>query len=195
MEWDFLRAMLLKMGICNKYTDMVMRCVTTARCAVRVNGCRTASFTPTRGIRQGAEGRPYLFVLCASGFSAMLRLKEERKVLRGVRFGNVGITHLFFADDSIIFVEASARGIDELKDVLSRDEAASGQKVNQAKSSMIFGSSCPVSIRAMVKEKLHIDREALNETYLGLPSSVGRLKGEAFHTIMDQVENQVKWVE
>lgn len=49
------------------------------------------------------------------------------------------ITHLLFADDSIVFREASEDSLLELHNILHTHEMASGQKVNYDKSSVFFG--------------------------------------------------------
>lgn len=51
VEWDFLKASMLKMGFCDTWVSWVMECVSTVSFNVKVNDEPSASFKPTRGIR------------------------------------------------------------------------------------------------------------------------------------------------
>jgi hypothetical protein len=99
-----------------------------------------------------------------------------------VRFGKEGltVTHLLFADDSVVFMEATRESMMDLKRVLQRYEASSGQKVNLQKSSIYFGKGCSDQQRGMLKSAVGIQCEALSGRYLGLPTVVGHSKEGAF---------------
>jgi hypothetical protein len=99
VEWIFLERMLIKMGFALPWVRMVMRCITTVRFSVKLNGDVSESFLPSRGLRQGDPISPYLFLFCVEGFSALLREAQENNLIRGIQFGAQGphITHLLFA--------------------------------------------------------------------------------------------------
>lgn len=103
-EWGFLREMLLRLGFHEAWVELVMKCVTTVKYRIRVNGELTTEFSPERGLWQGDPISPYLFLLCAEGFSALLRREEEEGRLHGIRIcrGAPSVSHLLFADDSLI---------------------------------------------------------------------------------------------
>ncbi|KAA3490346.1 reverse transcriptase [Gossypium australe] len=51
------------------------------------------------------------------------------------------INHLFFADDSILFGDASREGAEAVRDVIKEYELISGQRVNFDKSLIYFGAN------------------------------------------------------
>jgi hypothetical protein len=53
VSWDFLRLILLKIGIKLKYTNWIMRCVKYPNFGVSVNGGPTSFFKRKRGLRKG----------------------------------------------------------------------------------------------------------------------------------------------
>jgi hypothetical protein len=178
VEWIFLERMMLKMGFSHGWVQMIMRCVRTVRFSVKLNGNMSGSFRPSRGLRQGDPLSPYLFLFCVEGFSALLRQAQLDREVSGVSFGRDGptVTHLLFADDSVVFLEASTGNVEALKDILQRYEACSGQRVNLQKSSIYFGKGTTDTVKTQLKNTVGIQCEALSERYLGLPTVVGRSK-------------------
>ena len=77
-----------------------------------VNGFSAGFFGSSRSLRQGDMLSPLLFVLIMEVFSRILKKTEEGGLLRGfhVRLINsigISISHLPFADDTILFCDAS----------------------------------------------------------------------------------------
>jgi hypothetical protein len=193
VEWPFLEAIMLKLGFSPGMVHLIMKCVTSASFSVKVNGELLPSFTPSRGLRQGDPISPYLFLMCAEGLSALLNNFSMGFVDRGVRVCNRSpwITHLLFADDSLIFIEASPRGAARLNVILNMYHEASGQLVNREKSSIFFSPGIPSDMRAAVKRELDIQVEAFSEKYLGLPTAVGKLTSECFDYISDRIRSKL----
>jgi hypothetical protein len=194
VEWIFLEKMMLKLGFSQQWVNQIMRCLTTVRFSVKLNGGLSEPFSPTRGLRQGDPISSYLFLFCVEGFSALLKEAQMANELQGVKLGAGGphITHLLFADDSVVFLEATTRSMQILKEILHDYEASSGQKVNLQKSSIFFRPGCQDGLKQSVKDQINIHCEALSERYLGLPTVVGRSKKGSFKYLTESSWSKVK---
>jgi hypothetical protein len=165
VEWPFLEAMMLKLGFPSSLVQLIMRCVSTVRFAVKVNGGLLEAFYPSRGIRQGDPISPYLFLLCSEGLTALLHNFGMGIVDRGVQFCNrpPWISHLLFADDSLIFINANSASAMRLDEILRIYNEASGQRVNREKSAIFFSPCTSEAHRMEVKQVLSIQTEAFSE--------------------------------
>lgn len=67
------------------------------------------SFRPTRGLRQGDPLSPYLFVMCMETLNhhIMPLVREGSWCHIRLSRGGMHVSHLFFADDLLLFGEAS----------------------------------------------------------------------------------------
>ena len=97
------------------------------------------------------------------------------------------VSHLFFADDSLLFCKASEQECRKMIEILELCEAASGQKVNAKKSSVIFSHNNPQERRRMVMDILGPMQDTRHGKYLGLPSIIGRSKTEVFAEVKEKV--------
>src|SRR5438105_3739031 len=140
VEWVYLRAIMLKLGFSEQWTNLILKCMQSVTFSVRVNGQFSNFFKPTRRIRQGDPISPYLFLLCAEGLSSLLKFSGPQYLSRGIHVGIHGpwISHLLFADDCLVFTQASDSGAKQLHDLLETYRVGSGQLVNRSKSAIFF---------------------------------------------------------
>lgn len=96
---------------------------------IKVNGDVTESFRPERGLRQGDPLSPYLFLLCAEGFSALLQKAEREGLIARVQVLQAApsVSHLLFADDSLILVRAAEGDAQQFQNILDIYEHCSGR--------------------------------------------------------------------
>jgi hypothetical protein len=194
VEWDFLEKIMLKMGFHRRWVQLIMACVSSVRYNVRFNSMETDVFTPTRGIRQGDPLSPYLFLFVAEGLSRLLKGEESRGEIEGVRVCRDApeVSHLLFADDSLILMHVDKRNADNLRSILDRYCANSDQRVSEAKSSIFFSENTPISDKLEVCQSLNIMMESLNDKYLGLPAMVGADQSDCFQHLIDRVRTKTK---
>lgn len=80
---------------------------------IKINGELTESFSSSGGLRQGDPLSPYLFLIVSEGLSAILKEAKEQRHFSGIRVCKQApaISHLFFADDAVIFCTASLQEV------------------------------------------------------------------------------------
>lgn len=79
LKWDFIRNTLTEMNFLLRMVEVIMECVSTPSMRILWNGEPTATFFPSRGIRQGDPLSPYLFVLCMERLNQII----EEAVIQG----------------------------------------------------------------------------------------------------------------
>lgn len=97
------------------------------------------------------------------------------------------LTHLLFADDSLIFCKANPKECNRVMTLLSQYKEALGQKVNRIKTTIFFSKSTSQDLKNVIKGILGVQEVHQYEKYLGLPSLVVRGKRESFNYIKERV--------
>ncbi|KAA3476813.1 reverse transcriptase [Gossypium australe] len=194
VEWDFLKEVMLKMGFGKKWVDLILKCITTTSFAVNINGKRGRTFNATRGLRQGDPLSPFLFLLCSEGLSALMRMVLKEGLLKGAKASRGGpeLMHLLFADDCILFGEATREGANLLKGILKEYERCSGQCVNFDKSIIFYSSNTTEEHRGAVAAVLGMRNSTNMKQYLSLPSVVGRRKKDSFQVLKEKILFRIK---
>nr|CAN73960.1 hypothetical protein VITISV_023007 [Vitis vinifera] len=172
INWKFLMKVMRKMGFGDRWMKWIWWCISTASFSILVNGVLAGYFPNSRGLRQGDPLSPYLFVLGMEVLSAMLRRVVDGGFISGCNIQGRGgmeinVSYLLFADDTIIFCEARQDHITYLSWILVWFEAASGLRINLAKSEVIPVGE--VEDIEMLAVELGCKVGTLPSVYLGLP--------------------------
>jgi hypothetical protein len=128
----------------------------------------------------------------------MLTKAQNQSLINGIAITHDApkISHLFFADDSIIFCQTNKEEAVQLKAIFYEYQRISGQKINMDKSEMTFIPH----IYNYIKEDFHnVLPFTITHTiakYLGMPTQIGHSRQTGFNFIMDKVNNKLKgWKE
>ena len=101
------------------------------------------------------------------------------------------ISHLFFANDSLVFRRATVSEATEIQRILKVYELSSGQQLNCLKTSPYFSPNTDMGTKERVKSMFGAQVIKPHESYLGSPSLVGRSKNNTFAQLKQKVANKV----
>jgi hypothetical protein len=193
VDWTYLEGMLLKLGFAKQWISWIMTCVRSVKYSIRLNGNLLQKFAPTRGLRQGDPLSPYLFLFVAEGLSRLLRQEINSGQLNELKIcrQSPGISHLLFADDSILFFEANMDQAMRVKSILSKYELATGQILSPDKCSLLLGNKCTTVAGQQVATALQVQSVGFEEKYLGLPVPEGRMKDGKFQPVKEKIKKRV----
>lgn len=178
VEWPFLIAMMKKLGFPYQFCSWIFECISTISYSVLINGAAIGNIKPSRGLRQGDPLSPFLFLICAEGLTSLIKAYEERQALHGfqLRRDGISISHLLFADDSVLFCQAVEREAECVVNSLQCYEAGSGQSVNFDKSSIFYSVNCSSRLRTQMEHILHVKGHKEFGKYLGIMADFGTSK-------------------
>ncbi|XP_016168024.1 uncharacterized protein LOC107610488 [Arachis ipaensis] len=127
------------MGFDWKWRGWVRECIGTASMAILINDSPSKPFKMERGLRQGDFLSPFLFVLVVDVLHKMIGEAVRNKRIFPLLVGkeSIELSHLRFADDTILFCPSEEKTIKNYARLLRCFEIMSGLTINFDKSSLI----------------------------------------------------------
>ena len=194
VNWNFLMQMLERSGFSTKWRKWILFCISTVRFSILINGSPCGFFGSSRGLRQGDPLSPLLFVLVMEALSRMLDKAVLEGRLSGFGVGSLEgrsmeVSHLLFADDTLIFCKADLDQILILRMILIWFEAVSGLKINLGKSELV-----PVGVVSnfdLFLAVLGCKQGSLPMKYLGLPLGAKFKDKTIWNPILEKMERRL----
>ena len=150
---------------------LIMSCVSSSSISILLNGGKLEPFHPSRGIRQGDPLSPYLFIMCmvVLGFLISWRCEGNLWDLVQASRGGQAFSHIFFADDLVLFAKAYLRNCISVRETLDTFCELSGKTVSLNKSKVYFSPNTSPESREEMCEVLGMHSTPNLGKYLGFP--------------------------
>ena len=193
LEWSFIREVLIRANLLADLIDIIMSCISTVSTSILFNGEALEPLYPLRGIRQGDPLSPYLFILCMEYLGQLIVKKCNAKLWQLVKASGNGpaFSHLFFADDLVLFARADGTNFSTIRDVLDYFCSISGQTISEARSKVYFSPNVDRDTRESLSDILGFTSTPLLGKYLGIPIKHPRSSSNEYNFVLDRVKQKL----
>ena len=133
--------LLQRCGFSEKWRRWFRCFISTVKFSILNNGFPSNFFGSSRGLWQCDPLSPFLFDIVMEALSHMLVVTTAVGQFLGFTIGNatgslMTVSHLLFADDTLVFCDADINHIKALRGILSKFEV-SGLKINLGKFELV----------------------------------------------------------
>ncbi|KAL0444003.1 UNVERIFIED_CONTAM: hypothetical protein Slati_2123000 [Sesamum latifolium] len=173
-----------KTDIMEEALSSLERCVTPA-----MNEALLQSFTSEEIMHALHQMHPMKSPGPDEAFSGLIQKAKVEGSIQGISVSRSApsISHLLFADDTLIFCRATTKAMSCIRDILCLSERASGLKVHMQRSAMVISRNVTEDLRLELVRILGVVEVPRHEKYLGLPTVTGRSKRKLFESIKDRI--------
>ncbi|XP_042944790.1 uncharacterized protein LOC122278671 [Carya illinoinensis] len=117
LDRDFLLHVMTSFGFSTRFCELIRQCISIPWFSVVMNGSAKGFFPSGRGLRQGDLLSPYLFILVQEILSRLLKHNFEMGKIAPYSHprGTLLVSHLFYADDIVVFANGSSAFLGRIK--------------------------------------------------------------------------------
>jgi len=192
VSWEFIEVCLQAFRFPQILTDRIMTCIRSPKFSICLNGDLHGFFASGRGIRQGDPISPYIFTLVMEAFTGLLDIQTSRPEFGFFwRCKSTKLSHLFFADDVLLFSEATLASVGLLKSGIDSFSSWSGLVPNLNKSE-VFLSGGSSGLRNDILNMLGFQVGSLPFRYLGVPVISARLGKADCITLVNAITARIQ---
>uniref|UniRef100_A0A8I6X0D4 Reverse transcriptase domain-containing protein n=1 Tax=Hordeum vulgare subsp. vulgare TaxID=112509 RepID=A0A8I6X0D4_HORVV len=194
LDWSFLRLVLQRRGFDERWCSWIMQLVRSGSTAININAEVGPFFRASRGVKQGGPISPLLFNLAVDALASILdkaRLAGHILGVVGHLIPGGGVSHLQYADDTMIMVSGSESDIANLKFLLLCFEEMSGLKINFDKSEVVVLGYSEVD-QLRIVDNLNCKLATFPISYLGMPLAESRILVSGFDPLVGRVASRAE---
>ncbi|XP_058783857.1 uncharacterized protein LOC131658597 [Vicia villosa] len=164
-----------------------MNGVTTVTYRYNINGENSQMLRAARGIRQRDPISPYLFVIVMEYMSRLLhQMQLDPDFHHHSRCKKLGLTHLTFADDVLLFARGDTTSVQKMKHTLHCFSDSAGLSVNPMKCYVYMGAM-EEGARQQIMEIIGFREGTLPFRYLGVPLTCKRLSAAHYLPLIEKI--------
>jgi mannosylglycoprotein endo-beta-mannosidase len=192
VRWNFMMEVLRKKNFSGKWVDWMKQIIEGGKVGININGEAGGFFRTHKGLRQGDPLSPFLFNLVSDALSTMLDNARTAGEIKGLMAHLIegGITHLQYADDTIIFLNMDEQSIIYTKFLLYCFENLSGLKINYQKSE-VYVLGCSEGQTAKVAQMFNCNVGQLPMKYLGVMVHNRHMTASELNYVAAKVEKRI----
>ena len=161
-----------------------------AQSVISINGFLTDPIPIRRSVRQGCPLSPLLFFVATHPLFSMLEKLSSDGILHGLRLQHKHLSRLGFADDTLMFLNASNDNISTCLTLMGLYSDASELKVNIEKSTLIDVSSSAFDDLVWPGKRVY---KGTVFRYLGYPLGVEVTKKQLSDWVMDKIRKEIQY--
>ncbi|XP_026383959.1 uncharacterized protein LOC113279480 [Papaver somniferum] len=191
VSWSFVLEVFRRYGFSDQWCSWIFNILNSAKISILLNGNPEGYFKINRGLRPGDPLSPLIFVLIKYILSRNItKFFSEKKMTPMVTRGSISPTHLFFADEIMIFSKGNLKSLHNLVDLLGKYQRASGQTVCRQKSKINYGGGS-LSRRTYLADYLGMSVATFPDRYLGVQIMPGSVKYHHIENVVEKIKSQL----
>ncbi|XP_074305162.1 uncharacterized protein LOC141640175 [Silene latifolia] len=169
-----------------------MGCITSSWFSLKINEFVHGFFQGKSGLTQGDPLSPYLFILAMEILSRYLRkICTSPNVSYHPKCTKLGLTHLIFADDLMIFTKGDVPSITAVLQVLESFSTWSRLYANTEKTEIYFGG-VSAAIRQQILQGIGFSEGKFPFRYLVLPLATARITVDSYGVLLNKIQSYLQ---
>ena len=193
MDWRFILKVLKSFGFSDTFCSWISNIFQSANISVLVNGSPSGFFSCSRGVRQGDPLSPLLFNIAEDFLSRYLTELYNSGALSLCAAGRnmISPSHLLYADDILLFCQASVSNLKTIKFAFDLYGQLAGQVLSIEKSKIYWGKGVSAVMKRRYNSIWPLKHGSTPFTYLGVPIFKGKPKKAHLLPLSDKIKAKI----
>ncbi|KAK3192936.1 hypothetical protein Dsin_024246 [Dipteronia sinensis] len=193
LQWSFIKSVLVEIGIDKKLVELIMWCITSDQYQVILNDELKEPFRPIVALGKGTLSPLTSFVLCMEKLSHLISHNLLQGTWKSVRIFRDGpkVSHIFFADNLILFGQATTSQAEIMENYLDTFCKISGQQISFTKSRVLCSSNMKERDTIRIAQVCGSPLTDNLGKYLGVPLIHRRVSNQTYSDLVEKTQKRL----